>query len=104
VNFLNWRTNEELLQIINTDSIAPEFRMKAAIERIKRVNKPCLVPGCKNHAGTTWATVPVCAGCKDRLKLEQQDYYLERMNAAERTLLNQIKPLFPWKDDAEAAG
>jgi hypothetical protein len=102
--FLNWRTNEELIAIVNDDTVDPHFRMNAATERIYRTSKPCTVPGCKNRAEATWATVPICLHCRDKIKIEQHNYYSKRWTAAERTVLNKIKPLIPWMHEQEVAG
>lgn len=99
MKFLNWRTNQELLDIINDDKVDPHFRMNAAVERIYRTTKPCKVPGCDNRADTTWATLPICLQCRDRIKIEQHNYYSHRCTAAERTVLNKLKPLIPWMHD-----
>lgn len=100
MNFLNWRTEAELRQIIADETLDYDIRIKAEEERLRRQYPSCKIPGCQSIAKTTWATVPVCECHKETLTTEQLDYYAEVIKKGERTLIYTIGPYLPWKRGA----
>ena len=99
MNFLNWRTDEQLLGIINNESLDYDIRIKAQEERMRRRWPSCKIPGCKRFAQQTWATIPVCQYCKETLTTEQLDYYAEKLLPEDRTLIYSIAPYMPWRHE-----
>lgn len=97
MNFLNWRTDAELLQIINDESLDYDIRIMAQEERMRRQWPSCKIPGCKRFGIHTWATIPVCETCKQTLTIEQLNYYAEKIPPEDRTLIYLIVPYMPWR-------
>jgi hypothetical protein len=56
----------------------------------------CEFPGCKQHATTSWALVPLCEEHKDVVRHETMHYYAKNITRDERGSYQQIERLTPW--------
>jgi hypothetical protein len=60
------------------------------------MTRGCRYPGCRNHASTTWALVPVCLQHRELIWKETTRFYARRITAEEREHYMKIRHMTPW--------